>query len=152
MRLNLNLDLEYISSGLEPARVEAEFAPNLCPRKGPERSWKQFGNVMDAELMAELEKRIEKLGNVGQACREMGVSRSAYYKWKGSAKAPRRHPQAISASVRDQILKMAKDYPEWGCDRISYFLELRKEWVSATTVQKILKRNGLGKKSLRKGN
>lgn len=105
--------------------------------------------------MAELEKRVETLGNVSKACMEMNVSRSQYYKWKASirTKSPerqvRRHPQAIPLAVREQILTLARQYPDWGCDRISYFLELQRKSVSATTVQKILRRHGLGKMSQR---
>ncbi|MDB5106539.1 MAG: integrase, catalytic region [Fibrobacteres bacterium] len=112
---------------------------------------------MDKERLAELEKRIEESGNVRRACRETGISRSAYYKHIagsgegtiGEAKPARPHPQAISQALRDGILALSREFPEWGCDRIAFYLELRKERVSASTVQKVLRRNGLGEKTQR---
>lgn len=113
---------------------------------------------MDESKMSALEKLVESLGNVSSACERLGVSRSLYYKWKartngnaGGEKRKRRHPQATQDSVRSLILEIAIQNPEWGCDRISYFLKLQSHSVSGTTVQKILRANAFGSVSDRFG-
>jgi hypothetical protein len=112
---------------------------------------------MDAKKMAELEDLAQSLGNVHAACRSMGVSRSLFYKWMKAKAGPetgeggkrRRHPQATHERVRKRVLDLAREFPEWGCDRISLYLGLHGEIISGTTVQKILMRNGVGTKALR---
>ncbi|MEO7423871.1 MAG: helix-turn-helix domain-containing protein [Fibrobacteria bacterium] len=115
---------------------------------------------MDAEKMSELEALAQSLGNVHAACRSMGVSRSLFYKWMktkagldgfvaaGGGKR-RRHPHASDESVLKRVLELAREFPEWGCDRISLYLGLHGESISGTTVQKILMRNGVGRKAQR---
>ncbi|HKP96858.1 MAG TPA: hypothetical protein VJ385_13960 [Fibrobacteria bacterium] len=116
---------------------------------------------MDVVKMAELEALAGSLGNVLEACRRMGVSRSLFYKWLKSKAAGggvpeaepaepetgkgkrRRHPHAVSEPLRKRALALAVENPEWGCDRISRYLSLHKQRISPTTVQKILIRNGL---------
>ncbi len=113
------------------------------------------------ELWDSLQGWVEELGNVSEACRRAGVSRSTYYAWKGKVERDpdtrmedgrepiRKHPQAISKELESEIIGLAKENPEWGCDRIAYFLKLNRKRVSSPTVQKILIRNGIGKKSQR---
>jgi transposase-like protein len=117
---------------------------------------------MHSEKMEELDALVESLGNVSLACKRMGVSRSLYYQWKSDQRQKglkgigsdgvadmRRHPQATSDGVRKLILELAMQFPEWGCDRIALYMALRKMPVSPTTVQKLLKKNGLGGKAER---
>lgn len=112
---------------------------------------------MDKSKISEIDKLAESLGNVSLACARLGVTRSLYYKWKarlsgnrGGVTRRRRHPQATEEPVRERILEIALRHPEWGCDRISYYLKLQKDTVSGTTVQKILRAHGIGNKSERK--
>ena len=51
--------------------------------------------------------------------------------------------------VERQILKLSREFPEWGCDRIAYCLKLTSLSVSSPTVQKILILHGLGRKTER---
>lgn len=92
----------------------------------------------------------DRLANISKACERMGVSRSLYYKWIKTTQASlenestpastrRRHPHSILKEVKDKIEVIARSHPEWGCQRISYFLELGGEKVSTTTVHKVLK-------------
>ena len=112
---------------------------------------------MDAKKLAELETLAHSLGNVIEACRRMGVSRSLFYKWIGrrdeaegrAGGKRRRHPQATGEAVTGKILALAGEFPEWGCDRLSHYLALHQIKVSATTVQKILARHGLGTRAER---
>jgi transposase len=93
-------------------------------------------------------EQAEKSGNVSRACSEAGVGRRTFYKWRerycGGKNLPRRrHPQAKEERIVDKALRLALEYPEWGCDRIAYYLKLKGDSVSSPTVQKILARNGL---------
>ncbi len=96
----------------------------------------------------------ESLGNICEACRRLGVSRHFYYagirKWgeageAGAGRPRRRHPHAVPAEREREILSLAGENPDWGCDRISYYLKLKGKPVSAPTVRKILVRNGAGR-------
>lgn len=119
---------------------------------------------MDEGKMAEVETLAGALGNVLEACRRCGVSRSLFYKWlrvrqdgaagggrsAGSADARpaprgmrRRHPHALPEGLLPRVLALAREFPEWGCDRISHYLKLQGSKISPTTIQKILTRNGL---------
>jgi hypothetical protein len=166
MRLNLNLDLQCIPAAGERqgrfGRVLNTFVHGAwMPEFGKERA------RMESEKMEKLDKAVAASGNVSRACKDMGISRSLYYKWKtavkngpagqdgpvmegaGERQPARKHPQAVPDHVDGRIRALAAEYPDWGCDRISYFLSLKGDKVSATTVQKILRRNGLGSKALR---
>lgn len=114
---------------------------------------------MDDGRMAEVEALAAAIGNVQEACRRCGVSRSLFYKWlglrgDGGTKggpgadparhgARRRHPHALPDDLPRRVLELAREYPEWGCDRISYYLELQGAKMSPTTIQKVLTRNGM---------
>lgn len=104
----------------------------------------------------ELLERAERLGNVSKACREVGCSRSQYYKLRlryqqsgadGLRARERRnatnHPAATSKEVAERILRLSHEHPAWGCERISRCLAEGDIRVSPPTVHKILKREGL---------
>jgi transposase len=113
---------------------------------------------MTKEKWNELLALVNSLGNVSRACKELGVSRSLYYKLQkqfsievgGKHKVNRRHPQATPENLKKQILDLAIQYPDWGCDKISYYLEILRIRASSTTVQKILRKNGMARKSERR--
>jgi transposase len=109
---------------------------------------------MDAEKMEALARRIEATGNVTESCLELGVARSAYYKWlkkHGQAPAPRRrHPHAMAETTAERVLELARRHPDWGCDRISHYLYLHGTRLSGTSIQKFLTARGLGKESQRR--
>jgi len=102
-----------------------------------------------------------ELGNVSEACRQCGLPRRTYYAWKkaddaqsasaGEADRIRSpHPYSVSGPRAQEVIAIALEFPEWGCDRIAYFLELKGRKLSSPTVQKILIRNGLGRASQRR--
>lgn len=95
---------------------------------------------------------VADLGNVSEACRRMGLDRSAYYRilraTQGGAlpaQAEKRRRNALPEGMDEAVLGLCRRYPEWGCDRLAYYLTLTGSPVSSPTVQKILIRNSLGR-------
>lgn len=110
-----------------------------------------------AERAARLLALVDELGNIADACRRLGVDRSAYYRILRATEgirvpaggaAPRRR-NALPEDAEPAILRLCLEYPEWGCDRLAHYLTLTKLPVSSPTVQKILIRNGLGRMAQR---
>lgn len=50
----------------------------------------------------------------------------------------------------ERVKALALAYPEWGCDRIAYYLVLQGQLISGPTVQRILNAQGLSTESLRR--
>jgi hypothetical protein len=101
-----------------------------------------------------LELAVE-LGNVSEACRQMGASRTRYYEWKQlvevhdlDALTPkdRRRPQEpeTPTSVVAELLSIAAVEPAIGCRQYADRLAHRSYGIGDTTVQKILVDHGLG--------
>jgi transposase len=99
----------------------------------------------------------EALGNVSEACRRRGISRTQFYEYKrrfqthgikGLKDLPpvhKSHPMTTPKEVRQRIVEMSLSHPAYGCNRISDQLKLQgKISVSAPTVQNILNKEGLG--------
>ena len=102
-------------------------------------------------------QRAEELGNVSAACREAGISRTLFYRWKKrftrygidglhprrNKSSPGRRPQLDSTKER-KVVAMALSWPAWGPKRLSLQLERESVVVSPTTVWRALRRLGLG--------
>ena len=102
-------------------------------------------------------QRAKELGNVSAACREAGISRTLFYRWKKrftcygidglhprrTATRPGRHIQLDSTKER-KIVVMALAWPSWGPRRLSLQLEREGVVVSPSTVWRSLHRLGLG--------
>jgi transposase InsO family protein len=110
-------------------------------------------------------RRAGELGNVTAACREAGISRTLFYRWRERFEAygpdglhPRRRharpgrPVQIAPHVERQVLGLALAWPTWGCGRLSRHLarELALP-LAASTVQRILRRAGLPRRRDRLG-
>jgi transposase InsO family protein len=107
-------------------------------------------------------RRAEELGNVSAACREAGISRTLYYRWRKrftrygidglhprrTASRPGRPVQLDTAKER-RIVAMALTSPTWGPQRVSDQLGREGVTVSATTVWRALHRLGLGTRAQR---
>lgn len=100
----------------------------------------------------------QMLGNVTEACRQGGMTRTQYYAYKqrfevqGLAGLKDRPPLAKShprtpppSQVRD-ILKLSLLHPAWGCDRLSDYLKQSGIPISGPTIQSTLIKHNLGKK------
>ena len=98
----------------------------------------------------------EALGNVSEACRRRGISRSQFYEYKrrfqmhgleGLKDLPpihKSHPQTTPPEVVEKILKLSLANPMWGCVRLSDQLKLMGISVSSPTIQKILIKHEMG--------
>jgi transposase len=98
----------------------------------------------------------EKTGNVPEACKIFGISRTQYYEYKKRYKKYGRdglanfppihytHPNKLSKMVLRQIIKLSYMNPEWGCKILSQQLKQHGISVSYQTIQKVLNRLGMG--------
>ena len=107
-------------------------------------------------------QRAEELHNVSAACREAGISRTLFYRWKkrftlygADGLHPRRtaarpgRPVQLDTTKQRRILAMALTWPTWGPQRVSDQLRMEGILVSSTTVWRALHRLGLGTRAKR---
>ena len=98
----------------------------------------------------------EALGNVSQACRQRGISRTQFYEYKRRFQThgikglvdlppiPKSHPQTTDKKTVAKILDLALVHPSRGCHFLSDHLKLAGVSVSGPTIQKILDKHHLG--------
>ncbi|MDR7549670.1 MAG: helix-turn-helix domain-containing protein [Armatimonadota bacterium] len=103
--------------------------------------------------------RAQVLGNVSQACREFGISRTLFYRWRRRYLAygpdgvyprrwgPRRgRPSGLSAEAERAILALALAQPTWGPARLAVQLARPEPggWhLAPVTIYRFLRRVGL---------
>lgn len=118
-----------------------------------------------AEIIAHRRRRLlelaDELGNVSEACRQMGVSRARYYQWRRLADAyglealtpkARRRPQLPNATpthVIERLLTVAVTQPTLGARQFADRLGDEGFAISKTTVAKILAEHRLSRRSQR---
>jgi transposase InsO family protein len=133
----------------------------LVPTKDPEEPI----TVTPAEIIAHRRRRLlelaDELGNVSEACRIMGVSRTRFYEWRNVAQEyglealvpkKRRAPQMPNATptwVVNELLTLAVTEPTIGCRQYADRLDDRGHSIGKSTVQDILVRHGLGRRHQR---
>src|SRR5262249_6621466 len=102
-------------------------------------------------------RRAQALGNVSQACREAGISRALFYRWRHRVERcgldgvhpgrHRAHPGRaveLAAETERLLLSVAVSAATWGAGRIASYVGRR--WglrVASSTVQRALRRAGL---------
>lgn len=102
-------------------------------------------------------QRAAQLGNVSRACREAGISRALFYRWRQRLERygqdgvhPRRHrarpgrPVQLAPETERLLLSVAVSAATWGASRIAAYL--RHRWqlrVAPSTVQRALQTAGL---------
>lgn len=107
-------------------------------------------------------QRAEAIGNVSEACREAGISRSLYYQLrkrfvrygtdglhpKRRRGRPGRPPQ-LDATTERQVLALSLAWPSWGPQQLSAQLSRQGVVVARTTVYRLLRRRGLARREQR---
>ena len=108
-------------------------------------------------------ERAQAVGNVSAVCREMGISRTVFYRWRKRLERygvdgvhPRRQrgragrPLATPPEVERLVLGIAISAATWGARRIAAYLA--RTWqvrVAPSTVQRLLRRVGLATRRAR---
>lgn len=109
-----------------------------------------------ARKKLEVLELADALGNVSEACRRRGVSRTTFYEYKERFEEdgleglkdrepiPDSHPMATPEKHVERMLEMSREHPAWGCDRLSAQLKLEGISISGPTIQKYLNEHGRG--------
>ncbi len=78
----------------------------------------------------------ETLGNVSEACRQRGMTRTQFYEYKkrfaehglaGLKDLPpvaKSHPFTTPVEVQERIVALSLERPKWGCVKLSDYLKL----------------------------
>ncbi len=92
--------------------------------------------------------------NVGQMCRNFGISPTTGYKWlkrydqggegalRDCSRRPHRSPHRTSAPVEDAVVRMHRRYPYWGPRKLRRLLSGQRGVPAASTIGQILRRHG----------
>jgi len=96
-------------------------------------------------------------GKVSEACRDFGIPRSSFYRWKKTLRVEgkrglirkkpiaRSHPRQIPPEFVEKILHLRTKY-HLGPQRIAWYLERYHGFkTSCSSVYRTLKRNGIGR-------
>ena len=108
-------------------------------------------------------ERAQAQGNVSAVCRELGISRTVFYRWRHRLERygvdgvqPRRQraragrPVATAPEVERLVLGIAISAATWGCRRIAaYLAQTWRVRVAPSTVQRLLRRVGLATRRAR---
>ncbi len=98
----------------------------------------------------------EALGNVSEACRRRGMTRTMFYEYKKRFEARgleglkdlppvhKSHPFTTPPEVVQRILELSTAHPSRGCLYLSNLLKREGRYVSPPTVQSILDKHGMG--------
>ena len=108
-------------------------------------------------------ERAQAVGNVSAVCRELGISRTLFYRWGNRLERygadglhPRRQrarpgrPVATPPEVERMVLGIAISAATWGCCRIAAYVA--RTWqlrLAPSTVQRLLRRVGLATRRAR---
>ena len=111
---------------------------------------------MDTKKRLDVLKLAEALGNVSEACRRYGITRTQFYKFKRRYQAqgmaglenlppiPKNHPMTTPPAQIEQILGLTLEHPAYGCNRLKSLLAAENKPLSGVTIQKILQKHQLG--------
>jgi transposase InsO family protein len=118
--------------------------------------WLETG-VMDERMSFIVDWQREEYG-MAELCRRYGVSRKTGYKLRDRfmaegmagladrSRAPRHHPNAVSAVVEEAVVAVRRAHPSWGPKKIRAWLRARDgetPWPVESTIARLLDRHGL---------
>lgn len=127
--------------------------PTKIPRPASKR---------DVKFKLGVLRKSRRLMNVSKAASESGVSRNSIYRWhaqyiehgekglEAKKQSKPRHSQRVSETV-EPVLALAKNHPNWGCNKIAQELSASGIEVSSPTIQKMLIEHGLATQADRSG-
>ena len=91
--------------------------------------------------------------NAALTCRHFGLSRQTFHRWKPrydpedltslearSHRPPRRRQPTWTAELAERGLRLRRQYPRWGKDKLAVLLRREGRAVSASMVGRILSR------------
>ena len=121
-------------------------------------------STMDQKLLfiADYKRQVFTFAEL---CRRFGVSRKTGYKWahrfdEGGVSAlndrprhPHNCPHKTPQPLVDAIIEARRRHPSWGAKKLLVILQRRfpeHNWPARSTIQDILKQNGLVKKTRRR--
>ena len=102
--------------------------------------------------------------SLSELCAQFGVSRKTGYKWveryeqggvaalEDKSRAPLTHPQALSATLVQEILTLRCAHPSWGPRKLRVLLRRRhpeRRLPASSSIGEVLRRNGLTRKRRR---
>ena len=108
-------------------------------------------------------QRAQAVGNVSAVCRELGISRTLFYRWRrrwerygADGVHPRRQsagpgrPIQVAPEIERVVLGLAISAATWGCGRLAAYLTRRWQIrLAPSTVQRVLRRAGLATRRAR---
>ena len=140
-----------MSGGTERGRSLSAVPP--APARGEEASMSVAEKKVVRGRLSALHL-AEALGNVSEAFRRRGMSRTQFYEYKrrfqthgleGLRDLPlvhKFHPMTTPAETVEKILALSAENPMWGCTRLSQQLKLAGVSVSSPVIQKTSSRGG----------
>jgi transposase InsO family protein len=98
----------------------------------------------------------EVLGNVSEACRRRGMTRTQFYEFKRRFQTqgmeglkdlppiPKSHPMTTPPELVERVLALALKHPSYGCNKLEALLMAEGKRLSNVTIQKILQEHQMG--------
>lgn len=106
----------------------------------------------------------KELGNVTEACEQLGISRSLFYRWRRRFEsygpdglhpkrttAGRGRPSTLTPEEERAVIALALAWPSWGPQRLSDQLVRQGLRKAPSTIHRVLRRVGLGTRRERLG-
>ncbi len=100
-------------------------------------------------------KLAQTLGNVSEACRIKGVSRTQFYEYrrrfqthgleglKDLSAIHKTHPFTTPLEEVEHLFAISLEHPTWRCVKLKSMLKLEGITISSPTIQNILIKNGM---------
>jgi transposase InsO family protein len=124
--------------------------------KGGPRVTREVREALQVRRKLSVLSYIKEIGNVQESCRDLGVPRSSFYRWRKAFAAhgkeglvrrrpiARSHPRQIPPEYVEKILHLRCQY-HLGPQRIAWYLERYHGFrTSCSSVYRTLKRQGIG--------